>query len=235
MGKNLDPATEDKEASDVTVAQIGFKGVVLAAVITAITTLLVALTPIVFKLLPLPSLTPSSTPEPTQTPNPPDTPTLTPIPLVACPYEGSTDEQTFVNLIQAEAEAVDQEAMDIIHQIFAPDAVFTDVKNGTSWPNPVARFEGELFPNANLSDVKHFGILFVGKSPDGKQVYYVSGSSGSYTNEDGGPFYYVNGSKGNAKDDTKYGSDHWTFQQNAAGCWVISQFEFNAGDAPFPP
>ena len=173
--------------------------------------------------------TPTSTSIPSTTPTSPPSPSLTPTPT--CPYQGSDDEETFVNLIRAEAEAVNLESMETINKIFAPDALFYDVKEGKSWLSPKDRYQNDLFLNANSFNVEHFGIVSVGRGENGEIVYYVSGSSGSYFDKNGGPFSYYNGAKG----ETTYGSDHWAFRRNSPGCWVIIQLEFNAGDDPFPP
>lgn len=236
MGKSQNkPNAKDNKPTEEPEDKNKYRTLILTTLITTLGTIMVALITKCSIPPPPPTPTPTLSPTQTNTPAPTSTPILTATPTPACPYQGFDDAETFVNLIHAEADAVNMESMEIIQKIFAPDAVIYDVEGGVSWPDPVAKYQGDLFPNANSTDVQHFGIVSVGKSPDGAFVYYVSGSSGSYTNKNGGPYPYYNGSKGNAQEDTKYGSDHWTFQQNVSGCWVIKQFQYRAGNAPFPP
>lgn len=156
--------------------------------------------------------------------------TLTPSATPACPYHGKNDNETFINLISAEAVAVNTESMEIINTIFAPDAYFYDVQKSQSWSDPEQRYQDDLFSNGTSQRVEHFGVSLAGKSPDGAVAWATSGSSGFYDTNVGDDVDYYNGAKG----ETEYGSDHWTFRRNATGCWVISQFEFNAGAVRFP-
>jgi hypothetical protein len=173
------------------------------------------------------TVTPTATPTQTQTITPTGSPTATPTPT--CPYQGLTDDETFVNLIRAEADAVNRESIEIITLIFAPDA---EIHEGETlkWSGPVARYQDDLFKNIDAKEVEHFGILPAGTSPTG-EVWYTSGSRGYFVNKDGKWEQYKNGALG----ETRYGSDHWTFKRNSAGCWLVVHFAFNAGHVPFPP
>ena len=182
----------------------------------------------------IPTSAPSATPSATLTLMPSDTPASTPAPThppTSCPYQGKTDSETFVNLINAEAQAVNQGSMETINMIFASDAYFYDGSKGQNWFSPKERYQDDLFINGTSQGVRHFGVSLAGKSGQGDVVWYTSGSRGFYDSKIGDDIDYYNGAKG----ETAYGSDHWTFRRNTSGCWVISQFAFNSGQILFPP
>lgn len=139
-----------------------------------------------------------------------------------CAYPASirADQEAIVWLINAEGEAVVGEDMGTIRKIFAPDAVFVDMLTGEKWFSPVERYT-HLFAAANYSAASHADIKAV--SPvSGERAYFISSSSGSYT-DSGGKHSY-----GNQPD-----ADHWTLEKQG-GCWVIAQFDFSASGVPFP-
>jgi len=139
-----------------------------------------------------------------------------------CAYPASirADQEAIVWLINAEGEAVVGEDMGTIRKIFAPDAVFVDMLTQEKWFSPVERYT-HLFAAANFSAAIHVDIKAV--SPvSGERAFFTSGSRGSYT---------ASGVKGSYS--TPPDSDHWTLEKRG-GCWVISQFDFNASGIPFP-
>ena len=157
----------------------------------------------------------------TDTPQP--TFTSTPYP---CPYHAPTDHDTIFKLIEAEAIAVNTEDIKIILEIFAPDAMFYDYQYDSpqTWEGPIKRYKDDLFLNADIRELKHFGISPAGQGVDGDTAYYTSGSSGKIK---------ING--GDTKDfSNPPGSDHWILEKDEHGCWVIVRMEFNAKHIEFP-
>jgi hypothetical protein len=176
-------------------------------------------------------------PSPTKsvTVGPSSIPTLTVTPFV-CPYQGQTDDQTIINLIQAEASAVNMKDLAILLTIFSPDAVINqqDTDPVKNWKGPVDRYEDDLFVDTKFKDVQHFDIQpVVPVSASDTIAYYTSGSRGSYQKkgEDWTPFF--NGSLVSPTP-TQYGSDHWFLKKDEKGCWVIVRLDFNAGHVKFP-
>ena len=165
----------------------------------------------------------SITPSPTASP--------TPTPTISCPYQGVDDDQTIVNLIQAEALASNTKDMSIIQDIFSPDAVFHDFSSEPSriWIGPIARYKDDLFFNTDLRKVEHFDILPAGKGIVGDRATYTSGSSGEYKNGDN----WIPFSNGSSKT-AAFGSEHWILGKNSFGCWVIQALDFNASHVQFP-
>jgi hypothetical protein len=160
-----------------------------------------------------------------------DLPVLTP-PLPPCyRYQRATDDETIRLLIDKEAEAANTEDISIILVIFDPDAIIRRGDTEEHWPSPEKYYE-PAFANADFKGARHFGIEMV-RSADGSTVlYYVSGSEGEYKTGDNWQSYY-NASRSNPP--PPYGSEHWTFKKNSAGCWVITEFAFNSGHIVFPP
>ncbi len=155
--------------------------------------------------------------------------------LAACPFEADTDAETIVRLIRAESEAVNCENISIIQAIFAEDAIIRDAANGNEWHDPMARYQ-TLFANLDFRDLTHFDILPAGPGITETVAYYISGNNGQYKGGGGKWQDIYNGSTlDHLGPPTQYGSDHWTLQRNSAGCWVITEFTFNAGHIPFPP
>jgi hypothetical protein len=153
----------------------------------------------------------------------------------ACPFEAGTDAETIVRLIQAESEAVSCENISIIQAIFAEGAIIRDVYRGEEWQDPISRYQ-TLFANLDFRDLTHFDILPAGPGIAETVAYYTSGNTGQYRAGGGEWQDLYNGSTLDHLDPpTPYGSDHWTLQRNSAGCWVITEFTFNAGHIPFPP
>jgi len=149
-----------------------------------------------------------------------------------CPYQANTDEETIVRLIQAESEAVNCEEISIIQAIFADGATVRDIVNEEEWNDPSARYS-TLFENVDFRDVTLSDILPAGPGITGDVAYYSSGNEGQYRVDSGEWQSFIN--KSSLDPSTPYGSDHWTLNRNDAGCWVITEFTFNAGHIPFPP
>jgi len=176
----------------------------------------------------------NKSPIPEITSSPPLTFTSTPY---ICPFQGQTDNETIVNLIQAEAVAVNTKDLDIILKIFAANAEFYDyvTKPPRIWNGPHERYKEDLF-KTEFSEVKHFDILPAGLGIDGDRAYYISGSMGYYKSEGTWEYFFNGSSKSMPPTPTaKFGSDHWVLQKNNNGCWVIIRMEFNAGHEEFPP
>ena len=179
----------------------------------------------------------------TSTPSPTSTPTPTPDPLstatfTVCRIQEMTDEETIVKLIRAEADASNEEDIAVMQSIFTPDAVFSDYVSFPSnppqlWVGVLARYQDDLFKNADFKQVEHFDILPVGEGISGDMAWYTSGSKGFYRIIGGDWQEFNNGSLVSIPP-TQYGSEHWILKKNSDGCWVIVQMEFNAGHVKFP-
>lgn len=168
-----------------------------------------------------PTPTPTETPTPTPTPTPTATPTPTLTPTPTCPYQGDTVADTITLLIQAEAEALHNKDITIIETIFARDAVIQDAVTGELWCDPITRYTS-FFAGMDSVTVEHFGIQPAGPGVLDDVAWFTSGNTTTL----GAPqTVYAN----------EPGSDHWTFRQDDQGCWVITNFTFNASHVPFPP
>jgi len=150
-------------------------------------------------------------------------PTSTSTPTPAClAYQQEVDSDTMINLIMAEAQAVNTKNIEIIKAIFDPKATLQDRdETPETWYDPVGRYT-KLFNEASFTGAEHFDIKQVGST------FFVSGSRGTINGS-----WYSNLGRSNSP--PPYGSDHWTFQKNSTDCWVIIRFEFNAGHVLFPP
>ena len=149
--------------------------------------------------------------------------TTAPAPSAACPYQDSTDAATIIRIIQAEAEAVNSEDISIIQAIFSTGAHIRDESNNEDWYDPVTRYE-TLFSNTDYIGALNLAIQPAGSGITGNVAWFTSESQGrccvdseciSYPRE---PH-----------------ECHWTLQKNDSGCWVITEFVFNAPGVPFPP
>lgn len=157
------------------------------------------------------------------------------LPPYICPLHGQTDDETIVNLINAEAEASNTKDLRTIQGIFDRDADFYDyaVQPPKQWNGTLARYRDNLFQTTEFQKVEHFDILPVGPGIDGDTAYYTSGSQGSYR-INGGPWTdFYNGSLISMRF-TQYGSEHWLLRRNFLGCWKIVRMDFNAGHIKFP-
>lgn len=148
-----------------------------------------------------------------------------------CPYQGNDDEESITNLIMAEAQAANEENMQIIQQIFRGDATITDAVTNETWANPISRYRDTLYAAVDFSEVNHFDILPAAIYEN--TAYFTSGSRGKYRPQGGDWQEFFNASKISSPK-TEYGSDHWVLEKNNSGCWQITHFEFNAGPIRFP-
>ncbi len=163
----------------------------------------------------------------------------------SCPYHGFDDNQTITNLIQAEADGVNDSSMAIMQTIFYAGATFSDYRTNPpqQWIGPVNRYQNDLFLHSSSAGVEHFDI-FPAKDGgiNGDMATYTSGSAGKYMVKPAGPWLsYQNGAtqQYDSTDygsipSTPYGSDHWTLQKDSQGCWMITEFDFDAGNIKFP-
>jgi hypothetical protein len=176
-------------------------------------------------LPPSPSATYTLDSPPTRVPTVAPTPTLTPTPV--CPYRASTDAESIVSLIDAEAQAVLNEDLSIIQAIFAEDAVIRDATKDDPFVDPASRY-ATLFTNADYLEIVHYEVQPAGSGITGSVAYFTSGSKGRFTSADDPSTVH--------EFENDPCSDHWTFGRDGAGCWVIINFTFNAcHDQPFPP
>jgi tetratricopeptide (TPR) repeat protein len=163
-----------------------------------------------------PSPTETSLPSPTKTPPPSPTkappPTDTPRPV--CAYQGQTDNATMIQMIEAEATAALTKNMWIIQNIFADDAVITDVTNNKTWTNPTVRYT-ELFNTVDFFSLEN---LFI-------QPVDVTDTTAHFTGGSKGTYQFVGGYAGEFT--RPAGSNHWMFQKKENGCWMITAFSFN--------
>jgi hypothetical protein len=167
---------------------------------------------------------PPAMPTPTPSTTTPVTSTLLPTPTgtAACPYQAATDAATIIAIIKAEGVAANTEDLQSIQTIFRHDALIQDGASGETWTDPITRY-ATLFKNTDFRGVMHYAIQAVGPGISGDTAYFASGSRGSYRT-DGNWQPFENPSP----------SDHWILSKNAAGCWQISEFTFNASHLPFP-
>ncbi len=143
-----------------------------------------------------------------------------------CPYQDVSDSITLVNLINAEAEAVNRKDMTTLEKIFAPNARIRNRvsdKNASEkkleWTSPQAYYRDFLFVTTTVTSALHSNIEEAGQGIGSAEAWMTSASSG-----------YANGSPY----DNPPGSDHWRLNKNQNGCWVIAEFDFNASHIPFP-
>lgn len=169
--------------------------------------------------------TSTSTLAPTFTSMPPEAtftatpkPTSTPVP---CLCASSTDYETITCLIHKESEAANQGSLELISRIFAPNAVIVQGDEDKKWNDPLSyyhsTFNAVKFSGAYHDDLKQVKVM-------GGTEYWVSMSGGKYTL--GGVTYEILSTPN---------SDHWIFEKNQQGCWVVIRFEFNASHLTFPP
>jgi hypothetical protein len=140
------------------------------------------------------------------------------------PYQADINDDTMRRLIQAESDATLNEDMSIIRAIFAEDAPIRDVAGNKLWPNPIDRYEKDLFVNTNFISLSHANFQSKGIATDRNIAWATTASQGSFVTPGGNPYSFNN----------PPGSDHWTFGQNSSGCWVITELSFNASAIPFP-
>jgi hypothetical protein len=135
-----------------------------------------------------------------------------------CAYAGfaKTDPEAITWLIEHEAQAVVDEDLGLIKEIFAENAIIVDYFEANSpsiWNNPIARYQ-PLFKDYQFIDTRNTNIRATGPI-NGDTVEYISGSHGSYR---------VNGQTTSYKNPDD--ASRWKVTK-INGCWKITRFEFN--------
>ena len=138
-----------------------------------------------------------------------------------CYCQAPSDDETLRCLINAEAQAVGKGDILALWRIFAVDA---RIERGASLlsSSPLAYYQALLQSNV-YQNPQHMQIEAV--KIEAGQAWYTSGSSGAFGPPNATPAAYNEANP----------SNHWTFARDAAGCWVINQFAFEASSIPFPP
>jgi len=159
--------------------------------------------------------TPTPTVSPILTPSPSPTPTLTPTPTPTCAVTATTDAETLFAIIDAEAQAVLSEDIELIKAIFAPDAIIRNEATGQEWDSPEAYYT-EKFRNEVHCRVEHYDyhILKLTKTEAlvttrgrGEWGWEAQGCTMTYENPPD--------------------ADQWRFRKDAFGCWWIVRFTYN--------
>jgi hypothetical protein len=163
----------------------------------------------------------TSTPSPTATVT--DTPTATPSRTPRCPYESNTDFETFVQIIRAEERALLEKDISIIQEIYAPDAVMHDVGNNQEWTNVVEQYQ-HMIKEQDFQRHEHTDFALLGNN--GEQAWVTSGIRGSFV---------ITSTNAVVEYENPSPSDHFTFNKNNSGCWVLTKVDYNALNQPFPP
>ena len=131
------------------------------------------------------------------------------------PCAQASDEETIRAVIDAEAQAVLAEDIDLIRDIFAPDAVITDGETGNSRSDPIERYR-EKFEREVHYEIIHenFRISIIGR-----EATVINDCRGGWAFESAPAqrMTYHN-----------YGSDRWTLRKTDNGCWRIVDFTYNA-------
>jgi ketosteroid isomerase-like protein len=133
-----------------------------------------------------------------------------------CPYQKDTDLATIKRIIQAEAEAANQEDTAIIRDIFAPDAIIIFEKTGETWNDPLSHYV-ELFKIFDFTEALNFDIKPYGKGITEDTAYIISSNSGIYTMNGGEQVVYNNTNP----------KDSWILKKNDEGCWVIVEYRYH--------
>ena len=163
--------------------------------------------------------TPGATAASTNAPMSTSTPTMTPTPD-PCVCRGETDEESLRCLITAESEAANNKDLSLIARIYAADAKVA--RPDSTWKELRApAYYLQTFAEGDIANARHFSETI---TVTNQVAWATSGSSGYFTPQGGASIPYNNLPP----------SDHWLFAKNAEGCWVITQFEFNASRIPFP-
>jgi ketosteroid isomerase-like protein len=139
--------------------------------------------------------------------------------LENCPYASSTDNQTFINLIYAEEEAVLSKNINPIKEIYASNAVFLDVSTNTTDADVIKRYE-EGFVGFTFLELEHFNFDILKKTSN---TAWVAVSDRSKIRD-----------LSSGTVNTYTGTAHIIFRKDSLGCWRISEFHGNAEGEVFP-
>jgi hypothetical protein len=137
-----------------------------------------------------------------------------------CPVHAETDHETIVQIIKTESLAVNEGNLELIEEIFAPDAYIkqTEKADGAvvEWLDPISHY-GPLFENTRFFGARHTDIE---GAVTGSFARFTSGSEGRYLTGD------RRGEYQNAADNPAE-AEVWTLEKNFWGCWQITRFEFH--------
>lgn len=137
-----------------------------------------------------------------------------------CTYHGSSDYETIVQIIKAESRAVNEGNLELIAELFAPDAYIkqTEKVDGAAveWLDPTAHY-GPLFEDTRFFGARHTNIE---GSITGNHARFTSGSEGRYLTGDIHGEYQ--NEAGNPAEE-----EVWTLEKRFWGCWQITRFEFH--------
>jgi hypothetical protein len=139
-------------------------------------------------------------------------PTATP----ACPLTAATDTEVLFALIDAEAQAVLDEDIELIGVIFAPDAVICNEATGEEWDGP-EMYYAEKFRNEIHCRIEHYDHRVV-KLTD-TEAWVSTGNRGEWGWEGTGCMMVY---------ENPPGADQWHFRKDGRGCWRVVRFTYNA-------
>ena len=162
------------------------------------------------------TLTPTPTATPTPTPTLTPTATSTPTPTPTCPVTAPTDADTLFALVDAEAQAVLSEDIDLIKAIFAPDAIIRNEATDQEWDSPEVYY-AEKFQNEIHCRAEHYDYRLL-KLTD-EEGLVSTGNRGEWGWEaEGCAMTY----------ESPPGADQWHFRKDTFDCWQIVRFTYNA-------
>ena len=129
---------------------------------------------------------------------------------IPCPYHGESDQATFRNLIITEHTAAKTKNMDIIKDIFLPDAKLTDQSNPI--PMPLIEYYQKKFDTADFPSLELYDLQVL--ENDGKTAKITSSGSGIMILKDTGqqiPFEWNEG--------------YSIVKRDENGCWKFAGVE----------
>jgi hypothetical protein len=195
----------------IIVALIGLLGALGAALIGVMPELLPGPSPTPTQTpSPMPTTTPIPTTQSTTMPAPPPTPTLT------CAVTAATDAEMLFAMIDAEAQAVLDEDIQLIKAIFASDAIIRNEATGCKWSNPETYYT-EKFRNEIHCRAEHYDYRV--EKLTSQEALVTTANWGQWGWEDQGCTMTY---------DNPAGADRWHFRKDRFGCWHIDRFTYNA-------
>lgn len=166
---------------------------------------------------PTPTSTSTPTSVPTQTVSPASRPTrmATHTPTPTCAVTAPTDTDTLFALIDAEAQAILSEDIELIKVIFDPGAIIRNKATDQQWGSPEVYY-AEKFENEVHCRAEHYDYRIT-KLTD-EEALVTTGNRGEWGWEaDGCTTTYEH----------PPGADQWHFRRDALGCWRIVSFTYN--------
>ncbi|NWJ46793.1 MAG: hypothetical protein HXX08_13020 [Chloroflexi bacterium] len=164
-----------------------------------------------------------------------------------CDYEGSNDVETISKVINAESEAAMTDNKDtaepILNKIFKASSTNPVILDGgksdtDKWSIPKDRYIG-LFEAFHNITTFHYQIepapstKLKGQMVVGDIAQFTSGSIFCYTTASNPNETCENNHSRKNGQIGSTGSEHWTLERNATGCWFITSFVYNASKIPF--